>query len=51
MRRISATTGLMVDNSYVLYDTVGLLLEPEQGAAMIAFRTAMRRVASWKKRA
>ena len=48
MRRISTTTGLTVDASHVLYKTLLVLSEPERGATMLVFRTAMRRMASWR---
>ena len=51
IRRRSATTGLIMEASRVLKDTVGVLSEPERGAAMRAFGTSLRRVASCKIRA
>ena len=51
MRIRSATTGLIMEASFVLQETVGVLSEPERGAAMLALGTASRRVASCKTRA
>ena len=48
MRRRSVTTGLIVEASCMLQETVGVLYEPERGAAMLALGTALRRVASCK---
>ena len=47
MRRRSETTGLMVDASCVLQDTVGVLSDPDQGAPMFASGHTSRRVSSW----
>ena len=41
----SATTGLIVDTSFVLQETVGVLSDPEQVAASLSSGTAERRVA------
>ena len=46
MRRRSTTTGLIVDASLVLQEMVGVLSDPEQGAASLASSTAARRVSS-----
>ena len=51
MRRRSATTGLIIEASHMLQETVGVLSEPERGAAIQAMGTALRRVASCRKRA
>ena len=51
MWRRSATTGLVMEASHVLQETVGVLSEPERGAAMRSLGTASRRVASCKIRA
>ena len=51
MRRRSATTRLIMKASHMLQETVGVLSEPERGAAMRALGTALRRVASCKMRA
>ena len=51
MRRRSATTGLIIEASYVLHETVGVLLEPERGAAMQSLGTALGRVDSCITRA
>ena len=51
MRRRSATTGLITEASRVLQETVGVLLEPERGAAMQVLGNASRRVASYITRA
>ena len=46
MRRRSATNGLIVDASFVLQETVGVLYEPKHGSAMRASGTDARSVAS-----
>ena len=46
MRRRSATTGLIIDALLVLQETVGVLSEPECGAAMRSLGTTSRGVAS-----
>ena len=51
MRRKSATIGLIIEASHMLKETVGVLSEPERGAAMQALGTASRRVASCITRA
>ena len=51
MRRKSATTGLIVEASRVIQETVGVLSKTERGAAMQALGTASRRVASYRTRA
>ena len=51
MQRRSATTRLIIEASRVLQETVGVLSEPDRGAAMKDLRTASRRVASCKMRA
>ena len=48
MRRRSATNGLIFEALRVLQETVGVLSNPERGAAMHASVTASRRVASWR---
>ena len=51
MWRRSATTGLIMEASRVIKETVGVLSEPEHGAAMQAFGTDLRRMASYKTKA
>ena len=51
MRRRSATTRLILKASRVIYDTVGVLSDPERGAFMHSSGTASRRVALWITRA
>ena len=51
MQRRSATTGLIIEASCVLKETVRVLSEPERGTAMLALGTASRRVASCKTKA
>ena len=46
MRRRSETYGLIVDASHVLQDSIGVLSNPERGAAMFASEQTFRRVAS-----
>ena len=46
MLRRPVTTRLIVETSRVLHDTVGVLSDPEHGAAMRAVGTATRRVVS-----
>ena len=46
MRRRSATTGLIVDASCVIQDTVDVLSDLERGAAMFALGHTSMRVAS-----
>ena len=41
----------MVDASHVLQETVGVLSDPEHGAAIFASGNASRRVALWRMRA
>ena len=50
MRRRSATNGLIVDASRMLYETVGVLSETERGTATHASGIAARRVALWRRR-
>ena len=50
MRRRSTTNGLIIGDSRMLQDTVGLLLEPECGAAIQALGTALSRVESCRTR-
>ena len=50
-RRRSATSGFIVEASFVLQEIVGVLSYPEQGAANLASGTALSRVASWRTRA
>ena len=45
MRRRSATTGLVVDASHVLQETVSVLSNPEQGVAMVVSGHTSSRVA------
>ena len=42
----SATTGLLLDASRVLQEKMGVLSNPERGAAMVALGHTYRRVAS-----
>ena len=51
MRRRSETTGLIVKGSRVLQETVGVLSDPERGAAIRASGNATRRVVLWRMRA
>ena len=46
MRRRSTTTGLIIDASLVLQETVGVLSDPERGGAMHTSGTDARSVAS-----
>ena len=50
MRGGSATTGLMVDASLVLQETVGMLYDSDRGASIVASRHVSSRVASWRTR-
>ena len=50
MWRRSATTRLIVDASRMLHEMVGMLYEPEHGAAMRTDGTDAGRVASWRMR-
>ena len=50
MKRRSTNTRLIMEASYVLQETVGVLSEPERGSTMPALRTASRRVTSCKMR-
>ena len=50
MRRGSVTTGLIMEASCVLQETVGVLSKPEHGASMQALGTASRSLASCKTR-
>ena len=50
MRRRSVTTGLMVDVSQVLQETVDVLSDPDQEAVIVASGHDSRRFASWRKR-
>ena len=50
MQRRSAITGLILEDSHMLQETVGVLSEPECGAAMQVLGTASRRLASCKMR-
>ena len=45
MRRRSVTTGLIVEDSFVLQETAVVLSDPERGAASLAPGTAKSRVA------
>ena len=47
-RKRSATTGFIVEASSMLQETVGVLSDPEQGAASLVSGTATSRVASWR---
>ena len=51
-RRRSATSGFIVEASFVLQEIVGVLSYPEQGAANLASGTALIRVAcaAWRSR-
>ena len=51
MRIRSATTGLIIEASCVLQETVAVLSEHDHGAAMRALGTASRRVTSCRTRA
>ena len=51
MRKRSATTKLVVDASLVLQETVGVLSDPNQGAAIVDSGHVSSRVASWRTRA
>ena len=51
MRRRSATTGLIMEASCVLQETVRVFSEPERGAAILALGTVLRKVASCRTRA
>ena len=51
MQRGSATTGLIVEASYVIQEMMGVLSDPEHGAAMRIVGTSTRRVTSWITRA
>ena len=51
MWRRSTTTGLIVEASHMLQETVGVLSDPERGVDMHASRTDTRRVTSWRTRA
>ena len=51
MRRRSETTGFMADASLVLQETVGVLSDPDRGAAIVAYGHVSSRVASWRTRA
>ena len=51
MQRWSTATGLMVDASQVLQETVGVLSNPGRGAAIVASGHVSRRVALWRTRA
>ena len=51
MRSRSVTTKLMVDASRVLQETVGVLSNPERGAAIVASGHTSRRVALGRTRA
>ena len=48
MRRRSATTGLFVDDSLMLQETVGVLSNPERRASIHASLTAARSVALYR---
>ena len=50
MRRRSATTGLIIEASCVLQETVVVLYKPECDAAMQDLGTALRRVDSCRTR-
>ena len=47
-RRRSATTGFIVEASFMLQETVGVLYDPDRGAASLASGTAVSRFASWR---
>ena len=50
MQRSSTTTGLIVEASHVLHETVGVLSDRKCGAAVHAVGTATRKVALWRTR-
>ena len=50
MHRRSTNTGSIMEASYMLQETLGVLSEPERGATMRALGTASRRVTSCKMR-
>ena len=50
MQRRSTTIGLIVQGSYVLQESVGVLSDLERGAAMFASGHTSRRVSSLRKR-
>ena len=50
MRRRPETTGLVVDASLVLQETVGMLYDSDRGASIVASRHVSSRVASWRTR-
>ena len=47
-RRRSATTSFIVEASFVLQETEGVLSNPEQGVARLVPDTAASSVASWR---
>ena len=51
MRRKSATTGLVVDTSLVLQEMVGVLYDPDWGAAIVASGHVSSKVDLWRTRA
>ena len=51
MWRRSATTGLMVDDSQLIQEMVGVLSDPKQSAAIVTSGHVSRMVASWRTRA
>ena len=51
MRRRPETTGLVVDASLVLQETVGMLSDPDQGVDIFFSGHISSRVASWRTRA
>ena len=51
MLRRSATTGLTAKASHILHEMVGVLSDPECGAAMQSVGNSARKVASWITRA
>ena len=46
MQRMSTSTGLIIKDSFVLQDIVGMLSYPEQGSARLVSVTDTSRVAS-----
>ena len=51
MWRRFITTRLIVDTSYVLHETTGVLSDPVCGAAMFMSGHTSRRIALWRTRA
>ena len=51
MQRRSANTGLVVNASRVLQETVGVFSDPKRGAAIVVSGQILRRVDLWRTRA